>query len=59
ATCCRNLKILEKVYLVLSKIKDGKAFYKIKNPSEHPYRKALVGLIRHRFKKQYSTFSKK
>ena len=58
-TCCRNLKILEKVYLVFSKIKNGKAFYKIKNPAEHPYRKILVNLMKYKMKREYSTFSKK
>ena len=46
ATCCRNLKILEKVYLVISRIKNGKAFYSIKNPAEHPYREKLIELVK-------------
>ena len=33
ATCCRNLKILEKAYVVLSRYRNGKALYKLNNPN--------------------------
>lgn len=46
ATCCRNLKILEKVYLVLSKMKNAKVYYKLKNPKEHPFKNKIIELIK-------------
>jgi len=46
ATCCRNLKILEKAYVVLSRYKNGKALYKLNNPGKHKYNKVIIELIK-------------
>lgn len=45
ATCCRNLKILEKVYLVESRRRRGFVFYRLHNPTKHVYNKLLLELI--------------
>jgi len=36
-TCCRNLKVLEKVHLIDSKIRKGNAYYFLNRPMDHPY----------------------
>jgi len=46
ATCCRNLKILEKAYVVLSRYKNGRALYKLNNPNTHIYNKLIIELIK-------------
>jgi predicted transcriptional regulator len=46
ATCCRNLKVLEKVYLISSKTKNAKVYYKLKNPKEHPFKNKIIELIK-------------
>ena len=51
ATCCRNLKILEKVYLVESKRRKGFVFYRLHNPTKHIYNKLLIELINLRKKR--------
>jgi predicted transcriptional regulator len=51
ASCCRNLKILEKVYLVNSHIKDGKTFYTLNQPSKHLYNRLIIKLIKTREKR--------
>lgn len=52
ATCCRNLKILEKVYLINSRIKSNEAFYSLNLPKEHPYNKLIFQLIQLRRKRR-------
>ena len=46
ATCCRNLKILERVYLVESKRKMGYVFYRLNKPDKHIYNKLIVELVK-------------
>jgi len=50
ATCCRNLKVLERVYLVSSRRKNGRVLYKLNNPAKHPYNRLIVNLIKKRRK---------
>ena len=45
ATCCRNLKILERIYLIESKRKKGYVFYKLHRPKEHIYNRLIMSLI--------------
>jgi DNA-binding transcriptional ArsR family regulator len=45
-TCCRNLKILERVYLVNSGRKKEGTFYSLNLPKEHPYNKLIFQLIK-------------
>ena len=59
STCCRNLKVLERVYIVSSRRKGGCVLYRLKNPTKHPYNKPIIGLIKKQSKKQKSTFAKK
>jgi len=49
-TCCRNLKVLEKVHLINSKIRKGNAYYFLNRPKDHPYNSSLFNLIE--FRKQ-------
>jgi DNA-binding transcriptional ArsR family regulator len=53
ATCCRNLKILERVYLVNSKRREGLVFYSLNKPETHVYNKLLIELIRFRQKRKF------
>ncbi len=46
ATCCRNLKILEKAYIVLSRHKKGRVLYKLNQPHTHIYNKLIMKLIK-------------
>ncbi len=59
STCCRNLKVLERVYMVSSRRKGGRVLYRLNNPTKHPYNKPIIGLIKRRNKKRKSTFAKK
>jgi predicted transcriptional regulator len=52
ATCCRNLKILERVYVVNSRRKNGRAFYSLNSPSKHPYNSLIIALIKKYRKKK-------
>ncbi len=53
ATCCRNLKILERVYMVKSRRKNSRVLYQLNNPGEHPYNKPIIEIIkRYRAKKK-------
>ncbi|MCX7661814.1 MAG: metalloregulator ArsR/SmtB family transcription factor [Candidatus Omnitrophica bacterium] len=45
ATCCRNLKILERVYIVNSKRKGGYVFYSLNKPDTHIYNRRIFELI--------------
>lgn len=45
ATCCRNLKLLEKAYVVLSRYKNGRALYRLNQPTKHVYNKLALELI--------------
>jgi DNA-binding transcriptional ArsR family regulator len=45
-TCCRNLKILERVYLVNSRRKENRVFYSLNLPKGHPYNKLIFQLIK-------------
>jgi len=47
-TCCRNLKVLERVHLINSKIRNGIAYYYLNHPEDHPYNTPLFNLIRFR-----------
>jgi len=46
ATCCRNLKILEKAYVVESRRKKGYALYRLNKPDKHIYNRLLIELIK-------------
>lgn len=46
ATTCRNLKILEKAYLVISRYKEGYVRYNLNKPNEHIYNKFIIELVR-------------
>lgn len=61
ATCCRNLKVLERVYMVKSRRKNGRVLYQLNNPTKHPYNKPILELIKKYRKKQKhnSTFAQK
>ena len=59
STCCRNLKVLERVYIVLSRRKDGRVLYQLNNHTKHPYNKLILRLIKKRRKKHFFTISKK
>jgi len=45
-TCCRNLKILERVYIVNSRRKNGRVLYHLNNPTKHLYNRSIIGLIK-------------
>jgi len=47
-TCCRNLKVLERVHLINSKIRNGVAYYSLNHPEDHPYNTPLFNLIKFR-----------
>ncbi len=57
ATCCRNLKILERVYLVNSKRRKDGAFYSLNLPKDHPYNKLIFQLIKLRKERREKTKS--
>jgi DNA-binding transcriptional ArsR family regulator len=61
ATCCRNLKILERVYVVNIRRKNGRVLYSLNNPSKHPYNSLIIALIKkyRKKKKLNSAFAKK
>lgn len=61
STCCRNLKVLERVYVVSSRRKAARVLYRLNNPTKHPYNKPIIGLIKkYRKRKELnSTFSQK
>ena len=67
ATCCRNLKIMERVYLIESRRKLGYVFYRLNKPDKHMYNKLIVELVKLRkgrlskgkSKQRNSTFAKK
>lgn len=48
ATCCRNLKILEKTYIISSRRNKGHVLYKLNKPDDHIYNKRIFELIRTR-----------
>ena len=56
STCCRNLKVLERVYVVSSRRKGGRVLYRLNNPTKHPYNKPIIGLIKKRSKKPQGCF---
>ena len=45
ATCCRNLKILERVHLVKSHFRNGRVFYSINASSDYVNNKTIIELI--------------
>jgi DNA-binding transcriptional ArsR family regulator len=47
-TTCRNLKTLERVYLVNSYRKGGNVFYILNRPKNHPYNNSIFKLIQTR-----------
>ena len=51
ATCCRNLKVLERVYMVKSRRKNGRVLYQLNNPTKHSYNKTIIELIK-RYRKR-------
>lgn len=53
ATCCRNLKILERVYLLNSQRRRGRVYYKLNRPTEHVYNKLLIKLIKLRRERRF------
>lgn len=46
ATCCRNLKILERVHLVRSHRQSGRVFYSINSSQGYLYNRTIIDLIR-------------
>jgi predicted transcriptional regulator len=52
-TCCRNLKVLEKVHLIDSKIRKGNAYYFPNRPKDHPYNTPLFNLIKFRKRRRH------
>jgi predicted transcriptional regulator len=52
-TCCRNLKVLEKVHLIDSKIRKGNAYYFLNRPKDHPYNTPLFNLIKFRKRRRH------
>ncbi len=52
ATCSRNLKILEKVYLVKRKIQNAEAYYSLNKPQNHLYNMLIFELIKRRQEKK-------
>ena len=46
ATCCRNLKIMERVYIIKSKRKNGYVFYSLNKPNKHIYNSKIIQLIK-------------
>ncbi|OPX30004.1 MAG: hypothetical protein B1H08_02675 [Candidatus Omnitrophica bacterium 4484_171] len=54
ATCCRNLKALEKVYFVSSRRKRGRALYKLNKPDKHIYNIKIIDMIKIRNQKKAS-----
>jgi predicted transcriptional regulator len=52
-TCCRNLKVLEKVHLIDSKIRKGNAYYFLNRPKDHPYNTSLFNLIKFRKRRRH------
>jgi len=46
ATCCRNLKILERVHLVRSHRRSGRVFYSINASQGYLYNRTIIDLIR-------------
>jgi len=59
ATCCRNLKILERIYMLNSKRKNGRVLYSLNNPTKHPYNRSIISMIKKygSRKKHNSTFA--
>jgi len=53
ATCCRNLKVLERAYLVNSRRKSGQVFYQLNRPNEHPYNRLIIELIKLRRERKF------
>ena len=52
ATCCRNLKILEKVYFVSSRRKGGYVLYRLNKPDKHIYNTKIIDMIKIRNQKK-------
>jgi hypothetical protein len=42
------LKVLERVHLINSKIRNGIAYYSLNRPKDHPYNTPLFNLIKFR-----------
>ena len=59
STCCRNLKVLERVYVVLSRRKNGRVLYQLNNPDKHPYNKLVLKLVKRSRKKHIFTIAQK
>ncbi len=52
ATCCRNLKVLERTYLVTSRRRRGHVFYRLNPPDGHAYNRLVLDLIKRRKRKK-------
>jgi DNA-binding transcriptional ArsR family regulator len=52
ATRCRNLKVLERTYLVSSRGKKGYVFYRLNQPDGHAYNRLVLELIKRRKRKK-------
>jgi len=48
ATCCRNLKILERVHLVRSHRRRGRVFYSLNTSRTYFYNKTIIDLLKRR-----------
>lgn len=46
ATCCRNLKIMERVHLVRSHRRNGRVFYSMDDAQGFFYNRTIIDLIR-------------
>ena len=51
ASCCRNLKILERVYIVKSRRAGGYVFYSLNKPDDHIYNRHILDMVLLRKKK--------
>jgi len=52
ATCCRNLKIMERVHLVRSHRRSGRVLYSINTAQGYFYNKTIIDLIRRKAKRR-------
>ena len=52
ATCCRNLKILERTYVVTGRRERGFVLYSLNKPQEHLYNKHVIEILNLRIKKK-------
>ncbi len=52
ASVCRNLKILERAYLVTSRLINGGVLYRLNQPKKHFYSRHIMELVRRRQKER-------